>query len=118
MEMNDKAKHLVNLMKQGVVEFIFQKVSTGKKRKARGTLKRSLIPPEFQRKRGRPKKRPDYLVIYYDVDKEDIRSFRDDMLKKIMPKTENPVQSVNKEKSKKDRRAIENQEESSKNAKD
>lgn len=80
MEMNDKAKHLCKLMKQGVVEFTFKKVSTGKKRKARGTLKRDIIPPEFQRKRGRPKKRPDYLVIYYDVDKENIRSFRDELL--------------------------------------
>ncbi len=40
------------------------------------------------------------------------------MLKKIMPKTENPVQDVNKNKNKKDARKIENQEESSKNAKD
>lgn len=117
-EMNDKAQRLVKLMKQGIVDFVFQKVSTGKKRTAHGTLRRDLIPPEFQRKRGRPKKRPDYLVIYYDVDKEDIRSFRDDMLKKIMPKVENSVESVNKNKNKKDRRKIENQEESSKNAKD
>ena len=85
IEMNAKAQHLVNLMKQGIVEFIFKKVSTGKTRKAHGTLKRSLIPPEFQRKKGRPKKRPDYLVIYYDTDKKDIRSFRDEMLKRIIP---------------------------------
>lgn len=89
-EMNDKAQHLCKLMKQGIVEFIFQKVSTGKRRKARGTLKRDLIPPEFQRKRGRPKKRPDYLVIYYDVDKKDIRSFKDELLKRIMSKPVDP----------------------------
>lgn len=57
-------------------------------------MKRDLIPPEFQRKRGRPKKRPDYLVIYYDVDKEDIRSFRDDTLKKIISKPHEPVNST------------------------
>lgn len=67
-------------MKKGIVEFIFKKVSTGKKRKAKGTLKRDIIPPEAQRKRGRPKKRPPDLVIYYDVDKEGIRSFKDYLL--------------------------------------
>jgi len=46
-EMNSKAKHLCDLMKQGIVEFIFQKMSTGKNRKARGTLKRDLIPNEY-----------------------------------------------------------------------
>lgn len=46
-EMNAKAEHLVKLMKQGIVDFIYKKMSTGKPRKARGTLKRDLIPPEF-----------------------------------------------------------------------
>ena len=82
-EMNAKAKRLVALMKQGIVEFIFKKKSTGELRKAKGTLKRTLIPPEFQRKRGRPKKRSEDLVIYYDVDKQDIRSFKDYLLKTI-----------------------------------
>ena len=81
--MNTKAKRLVALMKQGIVEFIFKKKSTGELRKAKGTLKRNLIPLEFQRKRGRPKKRPEDLVIYYDVDKQDIRSFKDYLLKTI-----------------------------------
>ena len=94
--MNEKAKRLCELMKQGPVEFIFKKVSTGKKRKARGTLKRDLIPPEFRRKKGRPKKRPDYLVIYYDFDKEDIRSFRDDLLQRIISKPEDVIHSTNK----------------------
>lgn len=96
MEMNDKAQHLVNLMKQGIVEFVFKKISTGKDRKAHGTLKRSLIPPEAQRKRGRPKKRPSYLVIYYDTDKKAIRSFRDELLKKILSKPIDPLQENNK----------------------
>ena len=100
-EMNDKAQRLVKLMKQGIVDFVFQKMSTGKKRPARGTLRRDLIPPEFQRKRGRPKKRPDYLVIYYDIDKQDIRSFRDDTLKKIISTPHEPVHSTDKEKEEK-----------------
>ena len=82
-EMNDKARRLVELMKKGIVYFIFKKKSTGKTRKAHGTLKRDLIPPEAQRKRGRPKKRPDDLVIYYDTDKNDIRSFKDELLQKV-----------------------------------
>jgi len=79
-EMNSKAKRLVELMKKGIVEFIFKKKSTGKIRRAKGTLKRDLIPPEAQRKRGRPRKRPDDLVIYYDAGKKAIRSFKDYLL--------------------------------------
>ena len=82
-EMNSKAKKLCELMKRGIVEFIFKKKSNGKIRKARGTLKRSLIPTEAQRKPGRPKKRPEDLVVYYDVDKKAIRSFKDYLLQKI-----------------------------------
>lgn len=99
-EMNDKAKRLVKLMKQGIVDFVFQKVSTKKDRPAHGTLRRDLIPPEFRRKKGRPKKRPDYLVIYYDIDKKNIRSFRDDTLKKIISKPYEPIHSNSKEKEK------------------
>ena len=88
-EMTKKAQHLVDLMKKGIVDFVFTKKSNGAKRKAKGTLKRDLIPPEFQRKRGRPKKRPEGLVIYYDVDKNDIRSFRDELLIKIMASKDN-----------------------------
>ena len=67
-------------MKKGIVEFIFKKKSTGKLRRAKGTLDKSIIPPEARRKRGRPRKRPDDLVIYYDVDKQAIRSFKDYLL--------------------------------------
>ena len=82
-EMNSKAKKLCELMKKGIVEFIFKKKSNGKIRRAKGTLKRDLIPPEDQRKRGRPRKRPDDLVIYYDVGKKAIRSFKDYLLQKV-----------------------------------
>lgn len=70
-------------MKKGIVEFVFKKKSTGKIRRAHGTLKRDLIPPEAQRKKGRPRKRPDDLVIYYDTDKKAIRSFKDYLLQKV-----------------------------------
>lgn len=82
-EMNNKAKQLVELMKSGIVQFIFKKKSNGKIRKANGTLKRDLIPKEAQRKAGRPKKRPDDLVIYFDTDKQEIRSFKDYLLQKV-----------------------------------
>ena len=86
VEMNKKAQQLVELMKQGIVEFIFKKSSTGKMRTAHGTLDRSLIPEKDRRKPGRPKKRPDYLVIYYDTDKKAIRSFKDFLLQKVNKK--------------------------------
>ena len=82
-EMNNKAKRLVELMKKGIVQFAFKKKSNGKIRKAKGTLKKDLIPKESQRKSGRPKKRPDDLVIYFDVDKQEIRSFKDYLLQKV-----------------------------------
>ena len=85
-EMNDKAKKLVDMMKLGIVEFIYKKKSTGQRRKAHGTLKRDLIPVEAQRKSGRPKKRPEDLVIYFDTDKQAIRSFKDYLLQKIPSK--------------------------------
>lgn len=81
--MNSKARALCDLMKRGIVEFVFKKKSTGKIRRAHGTLKRDLIPPEAQRKKGRPRKRPDDLVIYYDTDKKAIRSFKDYLLQKV-----------------------------------
>ena len=82
-EMNNKAKRLVELMKKGIVQFVFKKKSNGKIRKAKGTLKKDLIPKESQRKSGHPKKRPDDLVIYFDVDKQEIRSFKDYLLQKV-----------------------------------
>ena len=82
-EMNGKARRLCALMKKGIVQFIFKKKTNGKIRKARGTLKKDLIPIESQRKSGRPKNRPDDLVIYYDVDKKAIRSFKDYLLQKV-----------------------------------
>ena len=97
--MNDKAKKLCELMKKGIVEFIYKKKSTGKMRRAKGTLKRDLIPPEAQRKRGRPKKRPEDLVIYYDVDKEGIRSFKDYLLHKVIGKKSKQNQIENNDSS-------------------
>ena len=94
-EMNEKAKKLCELMKQGIVEFVFVKKSTGKRRKAHGTLKRDIIPPEAQRKRGRPKKRPEDLVIYYDTDKNSIRSFKDYLLKSFKKSSNNTKNDVN-----------------------
>ena len=43
-EMNEKARKLVELMRKGIVEFVFVKKSTGKRRTAHGTLKKDLIP--------------------------------------------------------------------------
>lgn len=97
-EMNEKAKKLCELMKQGIVEFIFIKKSNGKRRKAHGTLKRDIIPAEAQRKRGRPKKRPDDVVIYFDTDKQEIRSFKDYLLKSFKKSSKTKIIDVNKTK--------------------
>ena len=78
--MNSKAKKLCELMKKGIVQFVFKKKSNGKIRKAKGTLKKELIPAEARRKSGRPRKRPEDLVIYFDTDKKAIRSFKDYLL--------------------------------------
>lgn len=85
--MNKKAQKLVELMKKDIVEFIFKKASTGEMRKAHGTLDPKRIPAEARRKRGRPRYRPDYLVIYYDTDKKAIRSFKDFLLQRINTKS-------------------------------
>ena len=112
LEMNDKAMRLVKLMKQGIVEFSFEKMSTGKIRKAHGTLKRDLIPPEAQRKRGRPRKRPDYLVIYYDTDKKAIRSFKDELLKRIISTPVDPGHSTENDNSKNEEKSSDRNEKS------
>jgi len=44
--MNNKARRLCELMKKGIVAFVFKKKSNGEIRKAHGTLKRDLIPQE------------------------------------------------------------------------
>jgi len=94
--MNEKAQRLVELMKKGIVYFLFKKKSTGKSRKAHGTLKRNLIPPEAQRRRGRPKKRPEDLVIYYDTDRKAIRSFKDYLLQKVYTKSSDLASKTSK----------------------
>lgn len=90
VEMNAKAQRLVELMKKGIVEFIYTKSSTGKERKAHGTLDPKLIPASDRRKPGRPRKRPDYLVVYFDTDKQEVRSFKDFLLKKYKKEAVQP----------------------------
>lgn len=95
--MNDKAKQLVQLMHKGIIEFFYKKASTGELRKAHGTLNSKFIPPESRRKQGRPKKRPDYLVIYFDTDKQEIRSFKDFLLKRYNKKIDTKQDTNNDE---------------------
>lgn len=66
-------KKLRALMIEGEVKFSFAK-KDGSKRKARGTLKKGLIPDEFV---GDDRRKPSDLVFnYFDLDKEDWRCFR------------------------------------------
>lgn len=66
-------KKLRAFMREGEVKFTFMK-KDGSKRKARGTLKKSLIPDKFV---GDDRRKPSDLVFnYFDLDKEDWRCFR------------------------------------------
>lgn len=62
-------------MRDGEVTFEYEK-KDGTKRKARGTLKKDLIPQKFaDDKRRRPS---EDVFHYFDLDKEDWRCFRKD----------------------------------------
>lgn len=67
---------LKRLMKKGVVEFSYHKISAGGKvRKAKGTLNPKLIPDELKSDE-RIKSPSNDVVTYYDLKREDFRAFR------------------------------------------
>ena len=70
-------------LKKGVVEFEYKK-SDGSRRKATGTLKKSLIPDEYKDDERIEKSNSDEVFTYYDIKKEDFRSFRKDNFRKIL----------------------------------
>lgn len=69
----DELKKLRRLLKQGVVEFLYRK-KDNKERKAKGTLKTSLIP-ETDGDDERKTKLDDDRFYYYDLKREDWRCF-------------------------------------------
>ena len=74
---------LKRLLKKGVVEFEYKKID-GSIRKAAGTIKRSLIPDEYKDDERIEKSNSDEVFTYYDIKKEDFRSFRKDNFRKIL----------------------------------
>ena len=74
---------LKRLLKKGVVEFEYKKID-GSLRKATGTLKKSLIPDEYKDDERIEKSNSDEVFTYYDIKKEDFRSFRKDNFRKIL----------------------------------
>lgn len=63
---------LVTKMKTEVVTFFYVKVTTGKIRRARGTL----CPDYFSYTRKGNRKTNDSIVIYWDMEKKGFRCFR------------------------------------------
>lgn len=77
-------QRLRRLLKKGVVEFVYKKVD-GTERKARGTLKTSLIP-EIDRGDDRIKNTNKDVLNYWDLKKDDWRCMRKDNFIKIIEK--------------------------------
>ena len=75
-------QRLRRLLKKGVVEFMYQKID-GTERKARGTLKPSLIP-EIDRGDDRIKNTNKDVLNYWDLKKDDWRCMRKDNFIKII----------------------------------
>lgn len=72
---NDLAKSL----HERVVRFVYQK-SDGSIREAVGTLKKDMCPTI----KGGGKPTPEHLQLYYDLEKLQWRSFRKELLVKIV----------------------------------
>ena len=84
--MTDKGKTLKKKLKSGIVIFIYRKKSTGETRRAVGTTNIALIPKEKRLKpyKERTRRAPSDSIVYYDLDKEDVRSLKDRFLQRVV----------------------------------
>ena len=84
--MTDKGKTLKKKLKSGIVTFVYKKKSTGETRHAVGTTNIALIPKEKRLKpyKERTRRAPSDSIVYYDLDKEDIRSLKDRFLQRVV----------------------------------
>ena len=84
--MTDKGKTLKKKLKSGIVTFIYRKKSTGETRRAVGTTNIALIPKEKRLKpyKERTRRAPSDSIVYYDLDKEDVRSLKDRFLQRVV----------------------------------
>ena len=84
--MTDKGKTLKKKLKSGIVTFLYRKKSTGETRRAVGTTNIALIPKEKRLKpyKERTRRAPSDSIVYYDLDKEDVRSLKDRFLQRVV----------------------------------
>ena len=84
--MTDKGKTLKKKLKSGIVTFTYKKKSTGETRHAVGTTNIALIPREKRLKpyKERTRRAPADSIVYYDLDKEDVRSLKDRFLQRVV----------------------------------
>lgn len=84
--MTDRGKTLKKKLKSGIVTFIYRKKSTGETRRAVGTTNIALIPREKRLKpyKERTRRAPSDSIVYYDLDKEDVRSLKDKFLQHVV----------------------------------
>lgn len=77
-------KQFTQNLHNGIIVFAFKKKSDGTSRKARGTLDKRLMPNSFKAWRRKTNRRaPKNSVVFFDLDKQEIRSFKDYLLQKI-----------------------------------
>ena len=67
-------RSIINLMKENIIHLKFTKVD-GTIREARGTLKADIVVP-YEKKTERVKPENDNIIRYWDVDKNEWRSFK------------------------------------------
>ena len=84
--MTERGKILKKKLKSGIVDFIYRKKSTGETRRAKGTTNIALIPREKRLKpyAERTRRAPADSIVYYDLDREDVRSLKDRFLRRIV----------------------------------
>ena len=65
---------------------IYRKKSNGETRRAVGTTNIALIPKEKRLKpyKERTRRAPSDSIVYYDLDKEDVRSLKDRFLQRVV----------------------------------
>ena len=78
-QIESKKQGIVNELREGTVHLQFKKVN-GDLRNMIGTLNRDLIPAEKHPQEGKERKETENLVVLFDTEVQDWRSFRTENL--------------------------------------
>ncbi len=78
-QIESKKQGIVDELRQGIVHLQFKKVN-GDLRNMIGTLNRDLIPAEKHPQEGKERKENENLVVLFDTEVQDWRSFRTENL--------------------------------------